>query len=581
MKIIGQATRYKARFIARCSVPISVCAGLLYEAKKSGSDNSVRVFTRPGAGSSEFSSNSVKTSGGKYFEGDKDPNFMLDEVQSTNRVSVDEPTSKEYGATRILGSCEMAIEKAVKLANSLRSPTTDEAQQSEVLQTEDTYQGIGKLLIQLLFPKSSNESLNDVLEQVRGISGRGEIQDISTVMEVLDVAKRCQEMLGLKIRAFFGEKGLPPLQLQQLLYFIEKEDEIKNPSWKRRKHYFFPGIAIEQMNDLNEKLKLTNLAYADTIEEIRDRLDAECNSELVYCSLESLPNKPGHFIAVKRNQSLWSNELEVLLVVCGTKRVTDVITNLLCDAEPYRDGFAHSGIRESGQWIAKKHRDLLEKLRILSNKKRIKLTLLGHSLGAGAATMAGIELNDSLLVDVEVVGFGCPALLSPELSASYKDIVTTVIGDNDCVPRMSMATMVNALVDITDFDYTPFALRDLEEAVDELKRFLPSLVDSSIKEKILKNLNGLLPEPSSIDDKESSKKMEIVLYPPGQCIHFYRDGFGTAGSVVPCTFFDELDINRRVLHDHLVVGYQRIFLDLMRQYKNDDHYKFNQENNEG
>ena len=102
--------------------------------------------------------------------------------------------------------------------------------------------------------------------------------------------------------------------------------------------------------------------------------------------------------------------------------------------------------------------------------------------------VAGIELNDSLLVDVEVVGFGCPALLSPELSASYKDIVTTVIGDNDCVPRMSMATMVNALVDITDFDYTPFALRDLEEAVDELQRFLPSLVDSSIKEKILKNL---------------------------------------------------------------------------------------------
>ena len=192
-------------------------------------------------------------------------------------------------------------------------------------------------------------------------------------------------------------------------------------------------------------------------------------------------------------------------------------------------------------------------------------------------TVAGIELNDNPFIDVEVVGFGCPALLSPELSSSYENIVTTVIGDNDCVPRMSMATMVNALVDITDLDYTPFALRDLEETVDELQRFLPSLVDGAVKEKILKNLHVLLPDPSSIGNDES-KRMEVVLYPPGRCIHFYSDGFGTAGSVVPCTFFDELDINRRLLHDHLIqTGYQKIFLDLMRQYNNDHHYKFNRE----
>jgi hypothetical protein len=191
--------------------------------------------------------------------------------------------------------------------------------------------------------------------------------------------------------------------------------------------------------------------------------------------------------------------------------------------------------------------------------------------------VAGIELNDSSLIDVEVVGFGCPALLSSELSESYKNIVTTVIGDNDCVPRMSMATMINALVDITGFDYTPFALRDLEESVDVFQRYLPSLVDSAVKKKIMRNLRNLLPEPSSIDDGESTKRMEIVLYPPGRCIHFYSDGFGTAGSVVPCTFFDELDINRRLLHDHLIQqGYEKIFLDLMRQYKNDNNYKFNE-----
>lgn len=579
MKRIAHATRHKARFTARCSVPILAGVGLLYEAKTRDSENSVRIFTLSEAQSAKFSKEGANSSEKSINHGN-DQKSLPDERQPTSNLSSNKPTSGEHGARRIMGSLEIAFEEAIKKVSSLQLPTTDQVELPEALRTGDTYQVLGKMLTNLLSPNSSNESLDNVLEKIRNISGEGEIQDVSTAIEVLDVAKRCQQMLDLKISSFFGEKGLPPLQLQQLLYFIEKEDEIKNPSWKRRKHFFFPGIDIKQMDDLNEKLKLTDLAYADTTEEIRNRLDTEWNSELVYCNLQSMPNKPAHFIAVKRNQSPWSNELEVLLVVCGTKSIPDIITDLLCDVEPYRDGYAHSGIRKSGQWIAKKHGNLLEMLRTLSNKKKIKLMLLGHSLGAGAATIAGIELNDSSLVDVEVVGFGCPALLSPELSASCEDFVTTVIGDNDCVPRMSMATMANALVDIAGFDYTSFALRDVEEAVDELQRFLPFLVDSAVKEKILTNINILLPKPCSIYDEESRKRMKVLLYPPGRCIHFYNDGFGMSGSTVPCTFFDQLDINRRLLHDHLLrQGYQKIFLDLMRQYKNDNHYKFDEGGN--
>lgn len=174
---------------------------------------------------------------------------------------------------------------------------------------------------------------------------------------------------------------------------------------------------------------------------------------------------------------------------------------------------------------------------------------------------------------MEVVGFGCPALLSETLSKSYEHIITTVVGDNDCVPRMSMATMVNALIDIAEHDYTPFALRDLNETVNEIQRFVPSLVDDTVKGKMLKNLSVLLPDPSSFPKHKN--RMDVVLFPPGRCIHFYSDGFGIGGSVVPCTFFDELDINRRLLHDHLIQsGYQKIFLDLMRQYNNDNHFKF-------
>ena len=114
------------------------------------------------------------------------------------------------------------------------------------------------------------------------------------------------------------------------------------------------------------------LFRSDDVEEIRNVLRAEHDSELVYCSLESLPNKPAHFVAVKkpRGSGSSSSELEVLLVVRGTKHATDVITDLLCDAAPYRGGDAHSGILESGRWIAERHLNLLGSLGVGSKGKK-------------------------------------------------------------------------------------------------------------------------------------------------------------------------------------------------------------------
>jgi hypothetical protein len=237
-----------------------------------------------------------------------------------------------------------------------------------------------------LLSNSSNDSIDDVVEQVREMKGRGDVQDQEDITELYNVARECLAMLDSKLDTFFGEKGRPSLYLTSMVYFIEREDEIKNPSWKRRKHRFFPGIDMAKMDDCYDKMVLSALSYADSVEKIREQLRQEHNSELVYCSLVSRPNKPAHFIAVKRDQSKWSNELEILLVVRGTQSVTDVVTDLLCDAAPYRGGLAHAGITTSGQWLVKKHTGLLDRLKKLTKKRKIKLTIVGHSLGAGAAT---------------------------------------------------------------------------------------------------------------------------------------------------------------------------------------------------
>ena len=75
--------------------------------------------------------------------------------------------------------------------------------------------------------------------------------------------------------------------------------------------------------------------------------------------------------------------------------------------------------------------------------------------GAGVASIAAMEFNDSDNIDVEVVGFGCPALLSKDLCEQLDDYVTTVIVDDDVVPRLSAPTVINALLDVMEYDYVP------------------------------------------------------------------------------------------------------------------------------
>lgn len=38
------------------------------------------------------------------------------------------------------------------------------------------------------------------------------------------------------------------------------------------------------------------------------------------------------------------------------------------------------------------------------------------------------------------------------------------------------------------------------------------------------------------------ERQKVVLFPPGRCIHMYRDGVGVSCVQVPCTFFNQLDV---------------------------------------
>jgi len=312
------------------------------------------------------------------------------------------------------------------------------------------------------------------------------------------------------------------------------------------------------------------------------------------------------------------------MVVRGTKNFSDLITDAMMEASDYEytspndkggdiiKGKAHSGMQLSGKYLVDRHQKLLSTLLKLSKKQKLEVTLIGHSLGAGAASIAAMEWNSrdsfeeqggsgDVDVSAHVIGFGCPAVLSKELSMATKQYITTVVADADFIPRMSGATLVNLLLDVTSFDYQKQAQRDVEQALRAAKSRLALGLDeddiqtvmgyvSSGLEKIAnpmappstdrtttseERVEGTATAKEEDNDTVQEQQLPIVLFPPGECIHFYRDGSGISGSYVPCTFFDEIDIARTCVDDHLISsGYRRIFLSLMRDFTKDDHFSF-------
>ena len=404
-------------------------------------------------------------------------------------------------------------------------------------------------------------------------------EDIQSYQQILEIIRQDLDAVSKSLTGSIGHIDLSQLFPTSLFYFLEVQDEKKNPSWKRRMHRFCPGINSDEVNYLNDALYLAEIAYHKSAEAIKTELDALHDPmELVYSSTEGKPRQPAHFIALKKNQSVWSSVLEVVIVVRGTSSVTDAITDCICEAVDYRGGKAHTGILDSGMYLVEKHMPLLKSLKQMSGKRKLKITLIGHSLGAGTAAIAGMEFNAKANVEVKVIGFGCPALLSEDLSKSVSSYMTTVVNDADLVPRLSGASIANLLLDIQEYNYVPSSRRDIVQAFEELQRVSPGIFSQDLVNRMMGNVDAVfescvIPSIKPATDERS----EPVLFPPGRCVHFYHDGHGITGAVTPCTFFREIDLTRRMVDDHLITpGYRQTFLDLMRQYHHDQKISFDE-----
>lgn len=356
------------------------------------------------------------------------------------------------------------------------------------------------------------------------------------------------------------------------------QDEIKEwleaARWMQLSTNASTKMIHEYVDSLNKKHKMASNGRALPL------------NKVISCDMNSKPGQPAHFMIsvpredsalfqVANDSSITNDVLSVILVIRGTQSIADVITDLLCNETQYGDdnqtGMAHAYILESGQFIVEKHHNLLLDLCNRTGHKSVELVILGHSLGAGAAAMAGLEWNtrqDPRIRISQVIGFGCPAILSLDLAEQCQSFVTTVVHDEDMIPRVSGITMTNLLLDVLTFDWVPFAKRDIQNALAELqdrqRRVFDQHAIANIKAMIYSLLesvqqsNGINDLPSKLPCRAS-----VALFPPGKCVHLYRNGPGMSCRLVPNSFYSDVLLSPRMITGKDVMAL-RMFLTLKR-----------------
>lgn len=213
---------------------------------------------------------------------------------------------------------------------------------------------------------------------------------------VLTRLKTAFQNVTSQLQRTFDNIGLERFNLLQLWYAMLREESIIDSVWKRRQHRYLPVLSEKKAMSLSDGLYLSHLSYVQSCDQVEQGLRDFHNFSwvLVNCTTTGQPLQPAHFVAVKRQQvdtksslpwffggSGTSGVLEVMIVIRGSKEIGDLLSDALLEPAAYRDGLAHDGIRQSAMWIHSLYKDFFLDLHRLAKSSKVKLWLVGHSLG--------------------------------------------------------------------------------------------------------------------------------------------------------------------------------------------------------
>uniref|UniRef100_A0A7N0VHP6 Fungal lipase-type domain-containing protein n=2 Tax=Kalanchoe fedtschenkoi TaxID=63787 RepID=A0A7N0VHP6_KALFE len=202
---------------------------------------------------------------------------------------------------------------------------------------------------------------------------------------------------------------------------------------------------------------------------------------------ESSVLRPGYYLGVDKRRKL------VIFGIRGTHTVYDLITSIasFSNEEITSEGYStHFGTAEAAQWFLT--HELRNIRKCLEKHEGYRLRLVGHSLGGAIASVMAIMLRKKTHNDlgfspdiVSAVACATPPCVSRETADSCFDYVTTIVMQDDIIPRLSVATLTRLRNEIIQTDWTSILDKDdwrsILELVTNAKQVVSSVQDVAKK----------------------------------------------------------------------------------------------------
>ncbi|XP_018331978.1 sn1-specific diacylglycerol lipase alpha isoform X2 [Agrilus planipennis] len=300
--------------------------------------------------------------------------------------------------------------------------------------------------------------------------------------------------------------------------------------------------------------------------------------EIIYATYHVDVGETPFFVALDYDRK------KVVISIRGTLSMKDILTDLNAEAEtipltpPQEDWLGHKGMVQAAQYILEKLRSerLLERafdFKPERGTRDFKVVVVGHSLGAGTASILGILLRQEF-PDLKCYCYSPPGgLLSASAVEYTKSFTISIVVGKDVVPRIGLnqmealrADLINAIKRSIDSKWKIITCSVVccccgaePTSATELAKKESAIMEYMNSKTQVRSL-GNVRHPS---DSSIALTSHEPLYPPGRIIHVVRhhpkkgeQAFSSKEPVYQAlwaenTDFDEVLISPVIIQDHM------------------------------